>query len=393
MRSSTRQGLVSRLRNLRPRRWRAAILAALSAWNRHQAARIIAAVAVAWLLGATALYLSERGVNPDFASPGDALWNVWVLLFSGLDQPPKTVAGRLVTMAILVLGVGAAGLFTASVASLLVERYLRRSDVSHLEMADHLVLCNWSPRGLAWIREVHAKFILDKRPIVIIHDETDEIEFPDKQDDAAFNDVYIVKGDPASEMVLRRAKVPTAHSVVVLSDDREGKHADGKTVLTCLAIRSICRGETRPNVSAECRDASNRHHLQKAGADEIISSDDLGLRLLARSALYHGMTRVYQELLTVGRDANEMYLLPAPEGLIGKDFSDLSELFSRYRQDRRSSLLIGIQRGEEMHINPIGGEAGPLERDDQLILLCRVFLKPSETLPIDPPLAVSPGAT
>ncbi len=393
MRSSTRHGLVSLLRSLRPHRWRAAILAALSAWNRHQAARIIASVAVAWMLGATALYLSEHGANPDFASPGDALWNVWVLLFSGLDQPPKTVAGRLVTMVILVLGVGAAGLFTASVASLLVERYLRRSDVSHLEMAGHLVLCNWSPRGLAWIREVHAKFILDKRPIVIIHDETDEIEFPDKQDDAAFNDVYIVKGDPASEMVLRRAKVPTAHSVVVLSDDREGKHADGKTVLTCLAIRSICRGETRPNVSAECRDASNRHHLQKAGADEIISSDDLGLRLLARSALYHGMTRVYQELLTVGRDANEMYLLPAPEGLIGKDFSDLSELFSRYRQDRRSSLLIGIQRGDEMHINPIGGEAGPLERDDQLILLCRVFLKPSETLPIDPPLAVSPEAT
>jgi voltage-gated potassium channel len=151
-------------------------------------------------------------------------------------------------------------------------------------------------------------------------------------------------------------------------------------------------GRDSPERLAECRDASNRHHLQKAGADEIISSDDLGLRLLARSALYHGMTRVYQELLTVGRDANEMYLLPAPEGLIGKDFSDLSELFSRYRQDRRSSLLIGIQRGEEMHINPIGGEAGPLERDDQLILLCRVFLKPSETLPIDPPLAGSPEA-
>jgi hypothetical protein len=62
-------------------------------------------------------------------------------------------------------------------------------------------LCNWSPRGLAWVQEVHAKSIQDKRPVVIIHDDTDAIELPDKQDDAAFNDVYIVKGDPSSEVV------------------------------------------------------------------------------------------------------------------------------------------------------------------------------------------------
>ena len=74
-------------------------------------------------------------------------------------------------------------------------------------------------------------------------------------------------------------------------------------------------------MSAECRNPSNRHHLKKAGADEIISSDELGLKLLARSAPFHGMTRVYQELLTVGRDANEMYLLPAPEGCSAKTSS------------------------------------------------------------------------
>jgi voltage-gated potassium channel len=383
----TRRYLGEVLRTLGSRHWREAFLSALAAWNRHQVTRIIAAVVLAWLLGATALYFAERGANPNFAIWGDALWNVWVLLFSGLDQAPKTVVGRLFTMVILVMGVGAAGLFTASVASLLVEHYLRRRDVSTFEMEDHLVLCNWSPRGLAWIHEVHAKSVHDKRSVVIIHDATDDIELPDKQDDAAFNDVYIVKGDPTSEVVLRRAKVPTAHSVVILTDEREGKHADGKSVLTCIAIRSICRGERQPNISTECRNSNNRHHLQKAGADEIISSDELGLRLLARSALFHGMTRVYQELLTVGRDANEMYLLPAPEGLVGKDFVELTGMFARHRGDRKSCLLIGIQRGEEMHLNPIGGEAGPLNRDDQLILLCRVFLKPSEALPTDPPIA------
>jgi len=356
-------------------------------WNRHQIARIIIAVLLAWLVGATALYYAERRVNADFATWTETLWNVWVLLFSGLDQPPKTPVGRLTTMAVLVLGVGAAGLFTASVASILVERYLRSHEMPSFEMDDHLVLCNWSPRGMAWIHEVHAKSIQDKRPVVIIHDTPDDVELPDKQDDASFNDVYIVKGDPTSEVVLRRAKVATAYSVVVLTDEREGRHADGKSVLTCIAIRHICRGEHQPNISAECRNPNNRHHLQKAGADEIISSDELGLRLLARSSLFHGMTRVYQELLTVGRDANEMYLLPAPEGLLGKDFIELSGMFARYRSDRKSCILIGIQRGDEMHLNPIGDEAGPLERDDQLILLCRVFLKASDPLPTNPPVA------
>ena len=348
------------------------------------------AVILTWLVGATAIYLAERRVNPDFATWGDSLWNVWVLLFSGLNRPrrrrpaagddgPARHGGR------------PGGAVHGERGSLLIERYLRRRDVSNFEMEDHLVLCNWAPRGLEWIREVHAKIIQDKRPVVIIHDETDEIDLPDKGDEAAFSDVYIVKGDPTSEVVLRRAKVPKAHSVVVLTDDREGKHADGKSILTCIAIRNICRGEKQPNIAAECRNPSNRHHLKKAGADEIISSDELGLRLLARTALFHGMTRVYQELLTVGRDANEMFLLPAPEGLVGKDFVELSGMFARHRGDRKACLLIGIQRGEEMMLNPIGGEAGPLKPDDQLILLSRVFLDPTQPLPTDPPIGPSVG--
>jgi voltage-gated potassium channel Kch len=139
------RGNSSRTTGLLP--WRGAILSVLAAWNRYQVARIIGAVAAAWVLGATALFFAERGDNPDFASWEEALWSAWVLLFSGLHEPPSTTVGRLIT------------------------------------------------------------------------------------------------------------------------------------------------------ISVECHNPKNRNHLRKAGADEIISSDELGLRLLARSALFHGMTRVYQELL------------------------------------------------------------------------------------------------
>lgn len=360
--------------------------------RRNQIFRIVIAVMIVWVVGATGMHLAEGAKNAPYATWIDSFFNVWVLLFAGPDESPKTWLGRLISMGLLGLGVGLAGLFTGSVASILVTHNLRRHDVSNFEMEDHLVLCNWSERGLPWIREVHSKIIQDKRPVVIIHDRPEEIDLPDKQDDAAFNDVYIVKGDASNEVILRRARVPRAHSVVVLSDDRQGEHADGKTILTCIAIRNICKGESQPNVAVECHNVNNRHHLLRAGADEIISSDELGLRLLARTALFHGMTRVYQELLTVGRDANEMYLFPVTKGLVGRDFVEISGIFVRHREDKRSCLLIGIQRGEEMILNPVGNDAGPLRDGDQLILLSRIFLNKSQTLPTVPPVEPDPEA-
>jgi voltage-gated potassium channel len=127
---------------------------------------------------------------------------------------------------------------------------------------------------------------------------------------------------------------------VILADDHEGRHADGKTIVISIAVHHICRDEDRPSLVVECRNPKFRPHLLKAGTDEVISSHEMGLRLMARTALYHGMTRIYQELLTVGRDANEMYLIPAPEALIGRDFVELNGLFARHRDGKQSCLLI-----------------------------------------------------
>ena len=135
----------------------------------------------------------------------------------------------------------------------------------------------------------------------------------------------------------------------------------------------MCRAEHQPNIVVECHNPHNRFHLQKAGASEIVSSDSLGLRLLARSALFHGMTQFYQELLTVRRDNNEVFPAAGTRGFDWPRLRRAGEMFMKYRNDRRSCLLIGIQRGDEMMINPIGDEAGPLRPDDQLILLSRTF--------------------
>ncbi len=349
--------------------WQDALLRVLKAWNRHQIPKILAAVVVIWIVGGTALHLVEGGTTPAYETWRESLWHVWVTLFSGLDEAPKTVGGRLIVSGVLIVGVALAGLFTASVASILIERSLRSREVTNLEMSDHLVLCNWSPRALDFIREVHSGIVNDTRPVVIVHDNPDEVVLPDTQDEAAFNDVYIVKGDPANDVILRRAKVAQAHSVVILSDERQGDHADGKTIVCCIAVKGVCTQERQPNIVAECQDPKYRQHMRKSGADEIISAADFGLRLMARASLFHGMTRVYQELLSVRRDANEMYMVPVPATLIGMDFVAAAGVFLPDRTNMKACLLIGLYRGETMMLNPVGGEAGPLHEGDQLILL------------------------
>ena len=363
--------------------WLEVVLRVLRSWNRNQVWKILTSIVVIWIVSGTALYFAERHTNPAYATWRESFWNVWVTLFSGLNGVPTTPLGRIVVSGVLVVGVALAGLFTASVASILIERSLRSRQVPNLEMTGHLVLCNWSPRALDWIREVHSGIVIDKRPVVIVHDNPDEVVLPDKQDEAAFDDVYIVKGDPANEVILRRAKVPKAHSVVILSDDRQEQHADGKTIVCCIAVKSVFGPGPEPNIVVECQDPKYRAHMRKAGADEVISAADFGLRLMARASLFHGMTRVYQELLSVRRDANEMYLVPVPAKLVGMDFVTAAGVFLPDRTALKACLLIGLYRGDAMMLNPVGGEAGPLRAGDELILLSQQLPDLSRLQPSD----------
>lgn len=65
--------------------------------------------------------------------------------------------------------------------------------------------------------------------------------------------------------------------------------------------------------------------------------------------------------------------------------AEVAGRFARSRADKRSCLLVGIQRGSEMMLNPVGDEASPLQAGDQLILLSRVFPNPSQALPMAKP--------
>src|SRR5438105_10991397 len=88
-------------------RWRLALLAVLTNWNRYQVGRVILGLILTWLIGAVGLYLAEGRTNPGFTNFAESLWTVWILLFGGMDDSfaPKTGIGRFLAMFLLVAGV------------------------------------------------------------------------------------------------------------------------------------------------------------------------------------------------------------------------------------------------------------------------------------------------
>ena len=342
------------------------------AW-RHAFVRILVVLLVLWVAAAVILRATEGRANPDFRTMPQVIWNISVYFFSGLDSAqPVTPIGRIVVALVLVLSVGVVATFTGTIASFLVESRLgSRRRMPKYNLMNHIVICNWNDKAVPIIRELHASILKDKRPVVVVSEHADAGDLPEKEDDSAFEDVFLVKGDPASEIILKRAAVQDAYSVLILADPKEGHLADAKSILISMAVRSLCNGDnpTPVHICVEGVDPQNIDHLKRGGAEEIVAASDFSMMLLAQSALFHGLSTVYRHLLEISGDTNEIYLVPVPEAFVGKGFADLGTAMLQKRDPANPSILIGARTKDGILVNPRGHEMSTFEADDQVIVI------------------------
>ncbi len=315
---------------------------------RHQITKIIVYVIVIWLVGASIVYLCEKDkIDPDtekkeFDSFFKACWNVVVYITSGFDAAtPTTTTGRISAVFILILSVGIIGIFTGTVASMLVERDTYRNKIppksASMNLKEHLILCGWNERADRIIRELRQdvlKGVLNQgkkwKDIVIIS-EVDEITVPDSK---LYPQVWLVTGEPTDNEVLDVADIQDADTAIILADYEEGSAADSKTLLIALAIKT-----KNPEVytCAELVDPKNQQHFRGTRVDELVVINEVSEKLLAQSALNHGITDFYEHLLKFSEDTNEVYRLPLAEEYAGMEFIDL---FKRFAQ--QNVILIGL---------------------------------------------------
>ena len=339
----------------------------------YKIVRLVAIIFLIWLLGALILWLTEGSLNKDFNSLPKSLWNIAVYLFSGLDSGvPQTTAGKIIVALILIISLGIVGIFTATIASMLIEHRIGgKRKMPKYDLKDHIVICNWNEKGLPIIREVHAKIIKHKRPVVIVSEHGDTIQFPDKEDLPEFEDIYIINGDPANEIILKRANVQFAYSVIILADPDQGELADAKSILIAMGVRSVCEelGVPKTFTAIEGLAPQNIEHLRRAGANEIISAGDFSTLLLAQTSIVHGLSKVYKNLLTISEETNEIYLIPVPEEYIGKKFSDLGvEIFSS-RDTSNPVIPIGVKSEDKVLLNPKSSDFEIFKHGDEVIVI------------------------
>jgi len=341
---------------------------------RHEFLRLVLFILIIWFFGSFALWIVEHTGNPDdFGNVGKCFWNIAVYLFSGLDSgQPHTIIGKIVVTLILILSLGIVGLFTGTVASIFVERRMGgRKFMPPKNLNNHIIICNWNNKGISIVSELRAKALKIKRPIVIISNEFPDKPLPELDNLNEYSNIYIVKGDPTNELILKKAHILKAFSCIILSEKSADEYADAQSILIAMTIKQLCE-ETKCrkiHIVTEAINPKNFEHLRKAGCDEIVSAGEFALRIISQSALTPGLSKVYSNLIAVSEETNEIYQLPVPSLYIGKNFEELARDLLKRRDDANPSILIGVISKGKIMLNPRKTQFEQFSDGDEVILV------------------------
>jgi voltage-gated potassium channel len=88
-------------------------------------------------------------------------------------------------------------------------------------------------------------------------------------------------------------------------------------------------------------------HFHRAEVDEVMVTSKLAAHLLARTAMYPGLSQLVVDIVS-GGDGAELYRVALPDDCVGMSVDDLA---ARLRRENRTTLL-GITRGGATHANP-----------------------------------------
>jgi len=293
--------------------------------------------------------------EPKVTLPNALWWSIVTLTTVGYgDIAPTTMGGRVIGIIIMFFGIGILGMFTATIASIFVERKLKEDrGMGAFDLENHVIICEWNFRAKEILKELRADPREESTPIVLIA----ETEHKPVNDESLF----FIQG-AVNEENLNRANVAKAKTVVILGDDRlEDNARDAKVVLSTLTVESMNRDAY---TIVELVDGKNVRHCQRAHADEIIVSSEFSSRLISRATLDHGITRVLSELLS-SQYGNDLYKITVKPEMVGEEFL---EVFSEMKRSKHSTV-VAVQKGAEGEVISNPPMDYRLEKDDFLILI------------------------
>lgn len=306
---------------------------------------IFGAFAAAVLVSAVLVWLIER-------KPGDGMfqslfdgiwWSVVTLATVGYgDKFPVTIWGRIAGIATILSGIVITSLISGTVASIFVERRIREGKgLQDLRLKNHLVVCGWNPNAESVLADLAAMESEAKAPIVLVNwmepeaFDAEKARFPSL-------DLRFVRGDFAHEAVLKRASASSAKACIVVPDasgENSLSNADERTILCCLAIRSL---NPDMEVSAEILHPESEQHLARTKVDNIVVGGEYSGFVLSSASASKGLPRAARRLVSPGQGP-KLKEIPLPPNLVGKSFAEASAWFLA----NGKGVLIGLLSEEK----------------------------------------------
>ena len=299
------------------------------------------------LVAAVLITLFEKPLT--FESVFDSFnWGIATVLGQGDSAFVTSPAGRAIGWLLILFGVAMLGMITGALVAMVIDFLLKEGQgLGASGYKDHIVVCGWNTTARDLIAELRGD---DYQLKVVVIADLDK--------NPAGDGVYFVRGDATSEEDLDRAGIKEASAALIFPEDASDA-ADLRSILVIMAIEHVAPGV---RTVAEVNNPRNEPHFHRADVDELLVTSKVASHLLARSALYPGLSAIVTDIVS-GGEGSELYRINLPEEYLGMTIDAVA---ARLRVDHRATLL-SVNRGGHAFVNP--GVDFILESGDDAIVV------------------------
>lgn len=285
--------------------------------------------------------------------PLDALYMTVITIttvgFREIAEP--TVATRVLTIGLIVAGVGSATYTALAAAEFVVEGHLRhiierrrmQKDIAQLD--GHVIVCGFGRVG----RHLADHLARDGAPFVVIDTEDDTVE------EAAELGYLHVHGDASEKQVLEEAGLSRSRAVVA------SVNTDADNVLVTLTVKGLAPHVT---VVGRVKADENEAKLRRAGADRVIAPSTIGGRRIAQILTRPAVADFLDGISGGGVDYTlEEVPVRADGGLHGATLREAAV------RERFGCTVVAVRHGADRGLDTHPAADVPLESGDVLVVM------------------------
>ena len=297
---------------------------------------LLGAMVVLIVAGSAAFAIIEH-TSPAFGF----VWTIDTISTLGTIPDPKDTGGRIVIVALELLGIGTLFYGFATVVEFFVSGQLsglleeRRTQKMIDSYSEHYIICGFGRVGRQVMRDLRAA-----RMNFVVIDENHE-----NHEAAEALGVSVIEGAAADDEVLQKAGVARAAAVIACVD------SDAENIFITLSAREL-RSDILIVARASAEDSEKK--LLRAGADRVISPYKTSGSEMARIALH---PQVGSALQVADYRMEEIEVSPACEG-VGKTIEEV----------RGQSVIVALRRSGG-GFEPQPAPQSRIEAGDKLVAL------------------------